>query len=763
MPRVPTYQDTGIRLRPARQQMINVQANPDAFGAGIGRGLKQLSGGMREAAGAVARTLKDLDDMNAAKDGDNRYADWLREEQYGEGGFMRLQGRDALAAEKGFQEKAVRKQKEIGASLKGGAAEKYNVASTARLNGTLNKAIRHAAAARKTWTDETSAARLNTFGEDAVAAYENPKEIDKNILAGLNELDHLGELHGWDDEILQNRKVEYTSSVRLNTAQRMISDDPKAAEAYYEAHKDQFTGPHQATFMKALRSPLISANARAYAADILSAGRSSASGGPAAPAGVFQGPTKAKAFLLERSSQGDRAMDTLRLDDAFAENLAAMIQDAPPEIRKGLGINSGYRATEPQKGPRDHDLKKNGSAAAARNSVAPAGRSGRYTGQAVELSYNGASLAQAPQIAIDWLHSNAGKYGLHFLLSNESSHVETAVSRGGGTVAPARGSVASRSTMPSYDDIEAGLAKISDPDVRDATGKLIYAQMEAQAKAEKARTTAATARAYEMMEKDNVSPFDFPHDMTAEIGIDGMSKLMSYWEKQSAGEKVQSDEGLLYKLRLDAAKDPVAFADVDLTQHFDKLSKDARKELTDKQAAALKDSREARESGRVLMTAFSQAAAQLEAVGITTTGKIGNDRTKAAKRIARFQNALTEEIAAFTAANNGKKPTYADIQKMTDKLLLPIVIKKKETLGGSDYLWPDSETKGLLFDALHREDGTSVDVVVEYGDIPIHLRKAIAERLEGKLGRTPSEDEIVTRFEQWRLGQKDDEPISADP
>ena len=50
-------------------------------------------------------------------------------------------------------------------------------------------------------------------------------------------------------------------------------------------------------------------------------------------------------------------------------------------------------------------------------------------------------------------------------------------------------------------------------------------------------------------------------------------------------------------------------------------------------------------------------------------------------------------------------------------------------------------------------DGTRVEVKVDYTDIPIELRTGIARDLENNLGRKPTPDEVVERYEEFVLGQ----------
>ncbi|TIM82075.1 MAG: hypothetical protein E5Y50_30700 [Mesorhizobium sp.] len=220
-------------------------------------------------------------------------------------------------------------------------------------------------------------------------------------------------------------------------------------------------------------------------------------------------------------------------------------------------------------------------------------------------------------------------------------------------------------------------------------------------------------------------------------------------------------------MRRYAATNPTDFAAIDLNDYRDRLSKEAIKELTGQQTTALTDQRKAQEDGLTLTTAFSQAQTQLEAVGLTTTGKEDREREDAAKRIAQFQNALAAQMDEFKRSNK-KAPNQMEIQSMINRMLLPVVIRDQTERSMWNPLktpWSSvatTEREGFMFEAGQRSDNSSVDVVVEYSDIPIDLRRGIAADLEQELGRKPSEDEVVLRYEDFALG-RDPTPIVEPP
>lgn len=53
MPKIPEY-EKNVSLRPAFRQGVDVHATPEAFGAGIGRGMQGLALGVENAGAAMA-------------------------------------------------------------------------------------------------------------------------------------------------------------------------------------------------------------------------------------------------------------------------------------------------------------------------------------------------------------------------------------------------------------------------------------------------------------------------------------------------------------------------------------------------------------------------------------------------------------------------------------------------------------------------------------------------------------------------------------
>ncbi|WP_457663996.1 transglycosylase SLT domain-containing protein [Sinorhizobium medicae] len=188
--------------------------------------------------------------------------------------------------------------------------------------------------------------------------------------------------------------------------------------------------------------------------------------------------TAAKTFLQARTDKD--ASHITGMDDAFAVKISRLFQAAPQEIRDKLGIFSGARSVERQAQLWEEAKKKYGSAAEARKWVAPppgvegSNGSQHNHGKAADLAFGGQSLSRAPKEVVDWLHSNAGRFGLKFPLSNENWHIEDDTTRGGAPqqmvdpelVKEYRAEM-TRDSKALFDDIKSGYDKGLTPAVSD--------------------------------------------------------------------------------------------------------------------------------------------------------------------------------------------------------------------------------------------------------------------------------------------------------
>lgn len=95
MVKVPTY-TPDVSTRPIFQQDVNVRGTPDAFGAGIGRGMQSAARGLGQVSDAMAQVQALEDEANVRR----ARNDYLRDKdalQYDpERGYLQQQGKDAI-------------------------------------------------------------------------------------------------------------------------------------------------------------------------------------------------------------------------------------------------------------------------------------------------------------------------------------------------------------------------------------------------------------------------------------------------------------------------------------------------------------------------------------------------------------------------------------------------------------------------------------------------------------------------------------------
>lgn len=745
MPTVPTYQDTfrPVALEPEFRQMNTTQASGEAFGAGVGRAIAGAGQNIGQVADAMQR-LADLKATLAGKDSFTALERAKADLDYGENGYLNTRGRNASEGRNAYVE-ALEELKKKHAPSDPAALQKYNEAATALVTQSMRTAISHASQGTKEWVADTTAARLSLLRDRALAGYDQPAEVRKSIDLGNAEIDSQAHLMGWGADVVEVKRREFSTGVHAAAAVA-LAQKPSGARAALDYVRQNAAEMDPATKMeieKKLKPFAAEEEGLSVVNEIITGGRK-ASAPTADVSNAGAGPTRAKAHLASISAHKDRPGDTANLDDDFADNLSALIQDAPAHIRDGLGIGSGWRSNERQKELFEKSDKTGKMVAYPAGYEKPDGTiakgSNHLHGRAADLTYNGARLDKAPAEVREWVHANAGNYGLRFPMSWEAWHIEPIRGGAGSTVTPARDGIAARAAMPSFDAALERINQITDPEVRTAAMRQLTAQFELRSKAENAAADAARAQIWTMMMQD--TPLSsIPLDIKIAAGREAMSGFLDYEAKGSA---VTTNPAAYSQLSTMAATDPEAFAKVDLTapEIINNLSREDWKAMESKKSAILTDTRKAKMEGAGLNEAFSQAQAQLRAAGVIKDGILGGTDHK---KVAEFQNVLAGELAEFKE-RHGKNPNQIEVQEIINRMLLPIVLK---TPG----FWGGEKDGSFLFEAGGRADGQTVSTRFPYTSIPIDYRIRLRDELKTELGRDPSEADISEAYADYLLGR----------
>jgi hypothetical protein len=494
--------------------------------------------------------------------------------------------------------------------------------------------------------------------------------------------------------------------------------------------------------------------------------------------GAVNGTTKkyyngdSKAFLKERlqKQHGPDHVDGLSTD--MSDRLAAMIAEAPDNVKAGLDIMSGARSIERQQQLWDASDKSG-------KWVARPGGSKHNHGVAADLGWNGGRFSAAPKEVREWVHANAEKYGLTFPMSYEPWHIETAEARKGARVVePAKGGRVERGQTTTdaaaiqgriesaWSDIEvSGLVELmpqaasasdlytktvspftvgAEPSLEGALSHVreIYADNPVKlAEAERQitdqiKTQQAAGKAQiDGLKKEVLRGIiggqkvrDFDPLILEQIGSEGVSQLITLESKFAPGGDDKTDDATYIKL---VNMTPEEFKSVDLIDFADKLSGGDLRAFADKQAELVRPN-----ASKALENA-SRTRTQIVSEAQNILGLDPGKEPDDAMRMATLNRALDLKIAAHVETS-GKEPTGLEIQTMVDDLLL------EGRIAGTGLI---SDDKARAFE-LTPEQRSKFYTAETVDDIAPEIRPAVVSVYRKIWGTTapPGEEEAVAMY-----------------
>lgn len=716
MVKVPTYERTE-RLRPAFRQDVEVRATPGALGADIGRGLQQLGQGVGQVAQGVQK-IQAFDDENAAKDADNAFANWAREKMYGEGGFLTLEGRNAVEGRAKFEEEVEAKRKEFGATLRPGASRLYDRASSARVLSMAQQAIVHQANERKEWTRETSDARRTAFANDALAGYSNPAVVQKNIAAGLLEIDNRGQLEGWSSEELARQKSIYTSGVHGGIATRLIDENPLAADKYLKDNEAAFLPADLVRLKSTLEAPLRAARTDQWLQEAI---------GALPPGADFAAPQKGDMLsaMLPITVQSESSGNPNAVSPKGATGLMQVMPGTMTDPGFGIRPSNGTAADTVRVGQ-------------------------EYLGKMMERYGNDPAKA--------WAAYNAGPGALDKAIAEHGSNwlskmpKETrnyvaknmaALGAGGGGSAGAPDGTAwlgelyrKAEAIPDLEDREAAFAAIDkwfnrQQRVLGANREQVVDNIEKR-----------------MIADPSFDPSTLPVSVQQVIGISGMNAFKNAYEARLAQGTVKTDPVVLDQLLQEQAFDPEGFAKKDLTPYRSKLSDSDYLELRGKQRNAAADTAKALREGSVYREAFTIGKEFYGAAGIAT-GSGSNARSESnRKKEAEFNGALRQEIDEFIQREK-RKPTYDEMRTIASALTLTVIGSETRSAWSPARLVDDGQDDvyaGKVYQRDNMPAGLNKRLNPSYANVPAEWVNTIRQTLTKRLRRAPTNAEIA---QEW--------------
>lgn len=724
--------------RAAYQQGVEVRANPSAFGADIGQGLQSVGRGIA-VAGEAIRYVQERDAEALAKEQDAAFADDYRREMFDPTtGFMFKQGRNAVDGLASHEERlrALKEQRiaEL-QKINPRAAEMFRQSANQREQDALTRSTVHGGQERVTVVTQAAQSRASAFQNDALALYNDPAAVQKNLDMGLAEVRQLGADKGWDAATLQQAEQKYRSDTHLAIATRIAMDDPIAADKYVADQTSNLLPADAANFREKLKTAVITEKGGREASRILQeVVKRDAAGGGAPSADGFSAVGMTAQLL--RAKEGFRSSpyydvdalrtgygsDTVTRADGTVERVTAStrvtredaerdlerrIREFQSGIVKSVGMQPWMALDEPTR--------------AALTSVAyNYGSLPNRVAQAVMTGDKNAIAAAVESLSVHNNGVNAGRR------RDEANLIRTgAMPSGGGSKG--------WSGVSAYSDVMAQLAAIEDPEVREIARKQVTAALELQSKAEAEQVKALKSEAFQIVAGGG-DPMALPMEVQAQLGVEGMQSLFSYQSTLAKQGEIKTDEVVFSELNKQWAKDPEAFAEIDLTPYREKLSKEDYRSIEKYQTDFLADQTKEKGKAAVLNDVNGYIANTLDSVGLTSDPK-DQERTK---QRAMFELQMKQYLAQVEETN-GRPATQAEARAIADGLLLPYIVKTPGTL------W-NSKDEMFGFELSGRPTTSTVEPAIKYEDIPIDLRLAIEQELAASGDEDVSPEDVARRY-----------------
>ena len=740
MPRVPAYPGQTVMPQAVPQPFQRIQASPADFGAQIGDAIAQ--GGMRLAnvADRLAGRAIEMKREDDAIKVEQAFAGWSdRERSFlndPERGLYTRRGANALGAydeaTKWWDESA----KSTVEGLENPNQQRLMQSMLARRrDAALDGVARHVARERQTAMGETWNARLRSIEQDAAASFNDEGKINALLQEADSGTVFWGQRQGQSQEVLDLARRTARSSIRSAVVERLAESDPIAAKTYLDKHREEIDGVTQYRLDRALRSGVTQRTAQNAVNAVMPR-----PGEPIAPGNDFDSLANAVERQESRGRPGavspagalgvmqlmpDTArMMHNRLFPGQPYNEARLTSDKPEDVAYNRSLGRAYL--------NDMLLRYGGNrtlALAAYN--AGPGRVDQWLG----------SLGDPRQGAV-----SEAEWAARIPFAETRNYVATILGGAPGREARVQGSL-----MQRREQLRVSLAG-QPQEVLERAEALLASEFSQRRAAEddlrntvlrEVREAVYSARNFNTLTPDQLAVLD-------ENPIE-RDRLERYVAQRG---QVQTDQGTYARISM---MDPDEFDSVDLMdpQYRTNLSETdwkrfvdqqrALRNSTDRQAASAERSGQ-RNRTQIVSTALREAGIDPTPADTNTTG---------AARVASFNRAFDDRLAAWQAENRGKRPTGQELQRIADELLIQGKVQ------GSGWLIDDSRRAFELRDQRERDR-------FRLSDLSDPVQRARVSRVTGmppdqveSAARSLTANKIDVTVENlarvWRLAQEERE------
>lgn len=267
MPTVPSYDGRTVNIGQIGSPSLSMNA-PDA--SGLSRGLNQVENGVIE---RVQQERQNADTA-ALLDADRKLNDWKTATMFDpKNGVYTRKGQNALDITNqtlpGYDKHVEEVMGGLGNEQQ---KERFKIVAARQREALSNELNRYEYGERQTWYDEADKASLVGAATGASLYYNRPDQMAGYMNKGLAVIESQGQRKGLPAEAVAQNKLKFTSSVHLNTIDRLMAENPSEALARYTQTSSAMTPEDQQKVEKVLVPAMQKTQGEAIADQLLSGG-----------------------------------------------------------------------------------------------------------------------------------------------------------------------------------------------------------------------------------------------------------------------------------------------------------------------------------------------------------------------------------------------------------------------------------------------------------------------------------------------------------
>lgn len=264
MVRVPQYEGPQVRPTPLRAEQ-SIRAPAGAFGADVGQALQQTGQQVGQTVNLLDRRMVEQAKEDADTEAFRAYtAAGVQTQKLfyeGDNAIYNRRGGQAIGASNEAAVELKRIGEESGAALKSPYAKQQFERLWARQQDSEMGAVsRHERDQRKEFKDQTVVGLVAMSQNLATLRYNDAKEVEEQI--GIAEIGIRANTKGLPPEAVTAQVANMRSGIQKSVVLRMATDNPLAANKYYQEHAAEFTAEDNVTLQRTLSAPVKRAEAR---------------------------------------------------------------------------------------------------------------------------------------------------------------------------------------------------------------------------------------------------------------------------------------------------------------------------------------------------------------------------------------------------------------------------------------------------------------------------------------------------------------------